>query len=62
MVHVPLKLTISASKFINVDAEKGSRTKSSAAHLQLPNIGPASSATMHTLGVTRRVMLKNNKP
>lgn len=33
--------------------DEGSRTKSSAANIHLPKVGPASAAAMHTLGVTR---------
>ena len=44
-----------------VDNEETSKTKSSAAHLQLPSGGPASSAVMQTGSATRRVMSKSTR-
>lgn len=56
-----LKIDILLLIFIYVDAEDATRTKSSAAHLQLQNLGPASSAAMQTLGVAQRVIVKLTK-
>ncbi|CAK9156710.1 unnamed protein product [Ilex paraguariensis] len=42
-----------------LDGEEGTRKKSSTAHLQLPTMGPASTAAMQTLGVIRRHVTKS---
>ncbi|KAM7476474.1 hypothetical protein LguiB_023717 [Lonicera macranthoides] len=46
----------------HLDAEDGPQNKSSAAHLQLQNLGPASSAAMQTLGVAQQESLDCSKP
>ncbi|KVH91099.1 hypothetical protein Ccrd_006878 [Cynara cardunculus var. scolymus] len=50
------------TSFHTSNAEDGTRKKPSADHLQLPNVGPASSTAMQTLGITRRDPSEVPKP
>lgn len=52
----------SSAAFNLLDAEQSARVKSSAAHTQLPSVGPASSVAIQALGIGRREAQEVSKP